>query len=73
MPLSSSLAWHVTSVLKTIMFTKQKLDESIFDLSASLKCEFKKLLDESISAMKDNIVKGLKPSNDDLQHKVEKT
>ena len=45
-----------------MMVTKQQQDESPVDLSASLKCEFNKMLDESIPAMKDSRIEGLKAS-----------
>ena len=52
------------------MVNKQQLDETIVDLSNTLKSEFKKMLDESISALKDSIIEGLKASNDELKRKV---
>ena len=42
----------------------------IVDLSNTLKSEFKKMLDEGISALKDSIIEGLKASNDELKRKV---
>ena len=54
------------------MVTKLQLDEAVTELSTCLKSEFKKLLDDSISALKDSLIESLKASNLELQNKVEK-
>ena len=54
------------------MVTKLQLDDAVSELSTCLKSEFKKLLDDSISALKDSLIESLKASNLELQNKVEK-
>ena len=52
------------------MVTKQQLDDCIDKLSTDLTAKLKSMLEESISNIKDTIIKNLKISNEKLQIRV---
>ena len=56
------------------MVTKKELEDTVTELSttlkATLKADFKVLLDESLISLKDSIIKRLKPSNEELHAEV---